>query len=100
MSATAARTFPVKADARKFDQSAGHFYDALETLAFRVPSIKDTGPADETRPATDENIVALAEMIDRLDAYMGQFGAVRERLHQGLRYLLAVQAEHPGQSNA
>jgi hypothetical protein len=40
MSATSTKAFPVKADARKFDQSAGHFYDALETLAFRVPSLQ------------------------------------------------------------
>jgi hypothetical protein len=34
-------------------------------------------------------------MPDRLDIYMRQFEAVRDRLRQGLRCLLAVQAEHP-----
>jgi hypothetical protein len=91
---TAAETFPTKVDAKRFERTANELYNALEQLALRVPSIREYDPADEDRPVTDENIVALSRILDTLDIEMDQIEDMRARLRGGLRYLVTAQEEH------
>ncbi len=81
-----------RSDGEEVDNALSTVYLLLESLSVRL-DLQNYDPADAEHEVTAEHIADLAALLDTLDTELAEFAQFREKIGDGLRWLVAARRD-------